>query len=178
MVSPGGDPRCRAAVLFCPPVRTEDQALPSAMLTRCRHCRIFSLTHPCNAGRNDLGCPFGCRNSHRKRRSTERSVGYYRTPEGKHKKKIQNGKRAQLPAVATLCSGASETGRNLVPPHDSRFDPQMVCYVRMVTSVIEGRRVSISEILEMLVRAVRQHSMVRRRCGDSNAPVGHRVLSG
>ena len=132
-------------------------------LVRCRHCRIFFLTHPCNAGRHDLGCPFGCRDVHRKRHSTERSVEYYRTPEGKQKKKIQNGKRAQLPAVATLCSGASDTGRNLVPPHDSRFDTQMVCYLRMVTSLIEGRRVSVSEILEMLVRAVRQHSVVRRR---------------
>ena len=132
-------------------------------LTRCRHCRIFFLTHPCNAGRHDLGCPFGCRDAHRKRHSTERSVEYYRTPEGKQKKKVQNGKRAQLPAVATLRSGASETGRNLVPPHDNRFNTRMVCYLRMVTSLIEGRWVSISEILEMLARAVRQHSMVRRR---------------
>lgn len=132
-------------------------------LTRCRHCRIFFLTHPCNAGRNDLGCPFGCRDAHRKRHSTKRSLEYYRTPEGKQKKKIQNGKRAQLPAVATLSSGASETGRNLVPQQDSRFNTRMVCYLRMATSLIEGRRVGVSEILEMLARAVRQHSMVRRR---------------
>jgi hypothetical protein len=39
----------------------------------------------------------------------------------------------------------------------------MVCYVRMVTSLIEGWRVSVLEILEMLARAVRQHSMVRGR---------------
>jgi len=90
-------------------------------------------------------------------------VEYYRTPEGKQKKKIQNGKRARLAAEATLCSGASETGRNLVPPYDSRFKTEIVCYLRMVTSLIEGRRVSIREILEMLARAVRQHSMVRRR---------------
>lgn len=132
-------------------------------LARCRHCRIFFLTHPCNAGRNDLGCPFGCRDAHRQRRSTERSVEYYRTPEGKQKKKLQNGKRAKLPAEATLCSGAPDTGWDLVQRHDSRFDTQMVCYVQMVTSLIEGRRVSVSEILEMLARAVRQHSMVRRR---------------
>ena len=39
----------------------------------------------------------------------------------------------------------------------------MVCYVRMVTSLIEGRRVSIDEILEMLARTVRQHGMARGR---------------
>ena len=69
-------------------------------VTRCRHCRIFFLTHPRNAGRRDLGCPFGCKEAHRKRRSTRRSVEYYGTDEGKTKKKIQNGKRSQGEAQA------------------------------------------------------------------------------
>ncbi len=131
-------------------------------LTRCRHCRIFFLTHPCNAGRNDLGCPFGCKDAHRKRCSTQRSVEYYGTEEGKIKKKIQNGKRSK--SIAKLNSGdqAEETGRDLAP-EPRRFNADMVCYVRMVTSLIEGRRVSTEEILEMLARAVRQHSMARRR---------------
>src|SRR5262249_19646265 len=63
-------------------------------LVRCRHCRIFFLTHPCNAGRKDLGCPFGCRRAHRKQQSTLRSVAYYRDPIGKEKKRALNGKRA------------------------------------------------------------------------------------
>ncbi len=88
---------------------------------------------------------------------------YYRTPEGKLKKKIQNGKRAKLQAKTAFCSGAPEARRDLVLPHDCRFDTQMVCYLRMVTSLIEGRRVSGIEIVKMLARAVRQHSMVRRR---------------
>ena len=33
-------------------------------LARCRHCRIFFLTHWCNAGRKDLGCPFSCRTAY------------------------------------------------------------------------------------------------------------------
>jgi len=41
-----------------------------------------------------------------------------------------------------------------------------VRYVQMVTSLIEGRRVSEVEIVRMLERAVRQHSMVRRRRRD------------
>ena len=55
-------------------------------LRRCRHCRIFFLTDPRNAGRSDLRCPFGCRQTHRKRRSSERSVAYYTTVERKAKK--------------------------------------------------------------------------------------------
>jgi F420-0:gamma-glutamyl ligase len=43
------------------------------------------------------------------------------------------------------------------------FDADIVCYVAMVVSLIEGRRVSEREIREMLARAVRQHRMARRR---------------
>jgi hypothetical protein len=130
-------------------------------LMRCRHCRIFFLTHPCNAGRKDLGCPFGCKDAHRKRRSTRRSVEYYRTQEGKFKKKIQNGKRGMIDAKAVF-NDCEQAGSNLVL-HECRFDAHMVCYLRMVISLIEGRRVSVADILEMLVRMLRQHSMVRRR---------------
>jgi len=68
--------------------------------TRCRHCRIFFLTDPRNAGRDDLGCPFGCRESHSKESSTKRSVDYYRTDEGKLKKKYQNEKRQKKGELA------------------------------------------------------------------------------
>jgi len=47
-----------------------------------------------------------------------------------------------------------------------RWDAVMVGYVRMVTSLIEQRWVSEAEIVEMLVRTVRQHSMARRRRMD------------
>jgi len=131
-------------------------------LTRCRHCRIFFLTHPRNAGRSDLGCPFGCRDAHRKQSSTRRSGEYYGTEAGKFKKKIQNGKRGKSEAKTNFANRQGETGRDLVP-HGCRFDAGMVRYVRMVTSLIEGRRVSRDEILQMLARAVRQHSMARRK---------------
>lgn len=126
-------------------------------LSRCRHCRIFFLTHPRNAGRRDLRCPFGCREAHRKQRSTERSVAYYATAEGKTKKKMQNGKRAQ---------GGVRADAN--PPVSGALDfhAGTVVYVAMVASLIEGRRVSEAEIFEMLVRAMRQHSMARRRRMD------------
>lgn len=134
-------------------------------LTRCRYCRIFFLTHPCNAGRRDLGCPFGCQETHRKRSSTQRSVEYYGTEEGKIKKKMQNSKRRKSKANINSDSPPEEARRDLVLD-GCKFDADMAGYVRMVTSLIEGRRVSLGEILEMLVRAVRQHSMVRRRSID------------
>ena len=111
-------------------------------LSRCRHCRIFFLTHPRNAGRSDLGCPFGCREAHRKQRSTERSVTYYTTAEGKVKKKMQNGRRAR-----------GEVRADANPPvlEATEFPAGMVGYVAMVGSLIEGRRVREEEIVRMLV---------------------------
>jgi hypothetical protein len=87
-------------------------------------------------------------------------VEYYRTNEGKLKKGIQNGKRGKGEQRAGF--GNRQTGDDMVVD-GCRFDAHMVSYLRMVTSLIEGWRVSVGEILEMLARAVRQHSMVRRR---------------
>ena len=126
-------------------------------LRRCRHCRIFFLTDPRNAGRSDLRCPFGCREMHRKQRSTERSVAYYATAEGKAKKKMQNGKRAQ---------GGVRADANPPLTQAPEFPAAMVGYVAMVVSLIEGRRVSEAEVCQMLLRAMRQHSMARRRRMD------------
>ena len=39
----------------------------------------------------------------------------------------------------------------------------MVEHVRMVVSLIEGRRVSRRQVLAILVKVLRQHTMVRRR---------------
>lgn len=120
-------------------------------LTRCRHCRIFFLTHPRNAGRKDLGCPFGCKESYRKRQSTRRSVQYYRGEAGQIKKAIQNGKR-KAPVAQTEPEQGCAT----------QWNRPMVEHVRMVVSLMEGRKVSGQEILEMLARVLRQHSMCRR----------------
>ena len=122
-------------------------------LSRCRICRIFFLTHPRNAGRRDLGCPFGCRQAHRRKRSSERSVAYYATEEGKAKKKIQNGKRVQTRADEKPVAA----GRG----HE--FNAGIVSYIATVVSLIEGWRVSEDEVVAMLIGAMRQHRIARRR---------------
>jgi hypothetical protein len=104
-----------------------------------------------------LRCPFGCREAHRKQRSTERSVTYYGTEEGKAKKMMQNGKRVQ--------GGVRVHARHPVTGALA-LHVGMVGYVAMVVSLIESRRVSEEEILQMWGRAMRQHSMARRRRMD------------
>jgi len=133
-------------------------------LCRCRHCRIFFLTHPRNAGRRNLACPFGCRQAHHRQNSTRRSVEYYRSREGKVKKHLHNQRRrSRRPTPTPKGPADHQSGKT---GEEMSVDSDIVRYVQMVISLIEDRRVSEAEILRMLARAVRQHSMARRRRRD------------
>ena len=127
-------------------------------LTHCRHCRIFFFTDPRNAGRRDLGCPFGCAEAHCKRQSNQRSTAYYQDEHGKEKKRQQNARRRKPAKPAPPLPPAL--------PEESLL--LMVEYVRMVTSLIEGRPVNLGEVLGMLIRVVRQQGMVHTgRIGEN-----------
>ena len=116
-------------------------------LTRCRHCHILFFTHPCNAGRRDLGCPFGCREAQRRKNSTQRSTEYYRSKEGKIKKRYLNSKRSQSNRLPESSRG------------ENGIDNATVYHIRMVTSLIEGRDVGLAEIYAMLCKILRQPSI-------------------
>ena len=120
-------------------------------LARCRHCGIFFLADPRNAGRQDLGCPFGCSRAHRKKQSTKRSVAYYQEPEGKVKKQALNARRRKSPRPPQPPSP--------VPPELRPF----LQYLCVMLGLIEGRPVQLWEVIAMLERTVRQHRMVRTR---------------
>jgi len=126
-------------------------------LKRCRHCRIFLLADPRNAGRKDLRCAFGCQEAHRKQQSTQRSVAYYRGAQGRTKKRIQNSKRRapSRPADAWAVKSMPLSGQ-------PEWPKPLVEHVRVVVSLIEGRRVSRQEILEMLAKVLRQQGIGRR----------------
>lgn len=82
-------------------------------------------------------------------------MAYYRTQEGKQKKIIQNGRRPRAEREP------EETSRPDACQGD--WDGRMVEHIRMATSLIEGRRVILEEILKMLSRALRQHRLGRMR---------------
>jgi hypothetical protein len=133
---------------------------PRACLTRCRHCRIFFLTHPRNAGRDNLRCPFGCREAHRKEQSAQRSAVYYRDPKGKRKKADLNQRRRLSAPAGGQKSPARKISASKQP--STQANPAIVEHVRMVVSLIEGRPITRRAILQMLVENLRQHTMVRR----------------
>jgi hypothetical protein len=95
-------------------------------LVRCRCCWIFFLTDPRNAGREDLGCPFGCAALHRSERSDERSIRYNASPVGKAKRhqRREERRRAAVEPVGEAVSPGAQPGdrqaeRRIVPPEAS-----------------------------------------------------------
>jgi hypothetical protein len=64
----------------------------------CHRCGIRFLTHPRNAGREDLYCEFGCREYQRRKLANARSQKHYHTDQGWWKKKLLNGKRSAATA--------------------------------------------------------------------------------
>lgn len=173
---------------------------------RCCHCGIRFFTHPRNAGRQNLRCPFGCRQHHRRQRTNARSKKYYRTDSGRRKKKLLNGKRSQIdnvvpcdvdtplvspeqpvgeassaptnagcPSVeltqksATGVLEPASSGVNLALPLEGLFlneetlvNSPVLPYARMVASLIEVRQVSRDELVSVLRKRMRQHSIGHR----------------
>jgi hypothetical protein len=130
---------------------------------RCRHCGIYFLADPRNRGRQDLGCPFGCRQAHRRQSSARRSASYYASPEGKAKKKLHNDKRGRGRIAAPAPAGQCRPHPQVRQQEGVDFEITIVSYLSRVVSLIEGRWVSPQEIREMLTRALRQHSIGPRR---------------
>jgi hypothetical protein len=65
-------------------------------VARCCDCGIRFLTFRCNRGRQDLRCPFGCREYHRRAQANARSRNHYRTPQGKKRKEERNALRSPI----------------------------------------------------------------------------------
>ena len=125
-------------------------------LTRCRHCQILFFTHPRNARRNDLRCPFGCREAHRRQKSTERSVVYNRSQDGKDKKIALNQRRNQVKDIPASTS-------NRVVSIKTEVDRAILSHVQMVISLIEGYQVLLEIIKTLVTKLLRQHLMDRKK---------------
>ena len=121
-------------------------------LTRCRHCQILFFTHPRNAGRNDLGCPFGCREARRKQKSTERSVAYYRSKDGKSKKVELNQQRNQIKDIP-----ASTTDRSV--GSEVEGDRPILSHIQVVIGLIKGHWVALENIKALVAKILRQQSI-------------------
>ena len=159
----------------------------SDCVTCCCHCGIRFLAHPRCARRLNLRCPFGCREHHRRLRSHQRSAAYYRTESGRAKKKGLNARRStRVRAPDSVPRMDSPSAAD--PPPEQPVEPlsakeelrlegvvldaekvrnsPMLPYVRMLLNLIEGIRLPGEELVERLIRAVRQHSIAFRTRAD------------
>lgn len=130
-------------------------------LTCCRYCRILFLTHPRNAGRNDLRCPFGCRQVHRNKSAIRRSTEYYRSKEGKEKKKHLNARRSHRVSFSE-----SSQDENSDSGCIATVDQTTLFHIQMTTSLIEERLVGLNEINCMVDKILRQLSIDIRKKFD------------
>jgi hypothetical protein len=121
-------------------------------LKKCQHCGIFFFTEFSNKIRNDLRCPFGCREAYRQQSSIQRSTAYYRTEEGRRKKKALNQKRY-------IRSRSEDNASEPASVPESENKSPVLEHLSAITSLIEGRKVSIEEIEDLLAQKGRQHSL-------------------
>ena len=113
----------------------------------CCHCGIRFLTHPRNAHRIDLRCPFGCRLHNRRQRGNARSRKHNETDKGRaNKKKLNIAARIKAGQVA-----ASDTApRHLEQSSQLTADSPSVDFVD-AAMVDESPSVDTSQaILEQL----------------------------
>jgi hypothetical protein len=153
----------------------------------CCHCGIGFLTHPRNARRRNLRCPFGCRDHHRRQSSRQRCAAYYQTAVGQVKKKRLNARRGSVSRSAScqpqeepdVQAGSSDDQRSdelpvklelrleeVVLDESSLARSSTLPYVRMVLRLVEGIELTCQQVARLLRRKLRQHSIAYRRRTD------------
>jgi hypothetical protein len=156
----------------------------SDCVTVCCYCGIRFLTHPRCARRSNLRCPFGCRKHYRRQRACQRSTAYYRTESGRVKKQRLNARRCRRSAAAAPPPptdappppdpAPEQAGESLPVKEELRLEDvvldaksmrnsPMLPYVRMLVNLIEGIRLRCEELVELLIQALRQHSIAFQR---------------
>lgn len=121
-------------------------------LCRCKNCRIFFICCDSNRGRNDIGCPFGCALESRKKKAQKRSSEYYKTEEGKGKKKQLNKKRA---------SKGKEKKEKKSQLKEEKFK-KILLYLQFIflrTDKISHQLKDIEAFYKYSSKIVRQHSL-------------------
>ncbi len=138
-------------------------------------------------------CPFGCREAHDREQSNQRSLAYYRKhPERKralNQKRYLVSSSGSGPAPSEVpdtplptsaeTSEQREGSESATPNTEERplpqcppelaevlpktQDPEVMRHVRVIVSLIEGRKVSLEEIWQALLHFWRQRTIGHRR---------------
>lgn len=103
-----------------------------------------------------MGCPFGCRQAHRREGEIKRSREYYQSKAGKIKKSYLNARRKQS-------RPAEQSAENETPRMDCGVDKTIIFHIQKVTSLIEGRSIGLQDIINLINKLLRQLSFEKRK---------------
>jgi len=100
-----------------------------------------------------------------------RSRAYYSDEQGKQRKRQINQRRCRLAVRPTDTNSGATPGasppprprKSTVQVRSTKPSPVMVQHVRMVLRLIEGRPISRRQVLLMLAKNLRQHTLTRRK---------------
>ena len=118
-----------------------------AILIKCPQCQVPFLTSVSNRGRNDIRCPFGCRELHKKQQSNKRVNDYYQSKEGKKKKQQLNQNRKKGGPIQANA------------PPEKR---DIIIYIRFIISCIWNYKIDWSKAVEYyhtVCKKMRQHPL-------------------
>jgi len=119
----------------------EDHSELRGCAVYCKHCGIRFFTHPRNAGRKDLHCPFGCRECHRRELGKQRSWRHSQKPEAKEKKRLRNMQRsfpADLDEAKLSVGGDLSPSVNASPAIDPSTEVDDAAHIHVAGEVSSG----------------------------------------
>jgi len=125
----------------------------SSVIKKCSTCGISFLTSSRNHGRDDLNCPFGCREAARKFNGNKRSQKHYQTFWGNLKKRVSNQQRYQKPDQKIESETSTSQEINL----------ELYLYIKWMIWEIERKRISYEELLYIYKERQRQRSIGVRK---------------
>jgi len=86
----------------------------------------------------------------------KRSIEYYRSREGKIKKQYLNGRRNDLRPEASPTEAPVDSCETSVAP-------AVVLHIQLTTSLIEGRSVTLKEVIRLVEKIMRQLSFAKSK---------------
>jgi hypothetical protein len=119
---------------------------------RCKQCRILFPSALCNKGREDIACPFGCREERQRESLNRRSRDYYQGQKGREKKRERNRNRSRnrvKPPTKPLSNIAVESPLPL----------SIVRHLRWILTATERRRFTNEDVYAMAEEILRQRSL-------------------
>ena len=118
------------------------------VLLRCSQCRILFPSALCNKDREDIACPFGCREERKRESLNRRSRKYYQEQKGREKKQDRNRHRSR-----DLVKPLNTVARKLP------ISLTLARHFRWILKVNEGRHFTNENVYALVGEILRQRSL-------------------